>query len=72
MTPMYIFPKNDTSVAYKQFLDSAVSGELNAREQREIQNLMVHQFIGPGGEYAITVDKELTQVLSPAASSRAY
>ena len=63
MTPMYIFPKNDTSRTYKQLLDSHTYGELNQREKQEIQNLMVHEFIGPGGEYAITVDRELTETV---------
>ena len=63
MTPMYIFPKNDTSRTYKHLLESPVYSELNEREKREIQNLMVHEFIGPGGEYAITVDSELTETV---------
>lgn len=69
MTPMYIFPKNDTSRTYKQLLDSPVYNELNDREKREIQNLMVHQFIGPGGEYAISVDRELTETIKTATTS---
>ena len=69
MTPMYIFPKNDTSRAYKQLLDSSVYNELNDREKQEIQNLMVHQFIGPGGEYAIAPDRELTEKVKTATTS---
>ena len=68
MTPMYIFPKNDTSRAYKQLLESPVYNELNDREKQEIQNLMVHQFIGPGGEYAITPDQELTEKVKTATT----
>ena len=68
MTPMYIFPKNDTSHAYKKLLDSPVYNELNNREKQEIQNLMVHQFIGPGGEYAITPDRELTEKVKTATT----
>ena len=68
MTPMYIFPKNDTSRTYKQLLDSPVYNELNEREKHEIQNLMVHEFIGPGGEYAITVDRELTETVKTATT----
>ena len=63
MTPMYVMPKNDTSGAYKHFLHSSVYGELNARERREMQRLMVHSFIGPGGRYAIGPDRELTERL---------
>lgn len=69
MTPMYIFPKNDTSQVYKRFREMPVHAELNDREQTEIQNLMVHQFIGPGGEYAITVDKDLTEKVKRTASA---
>lgn len=68
MTPMYIFPKNDTSRAYTQLLESPVYNELNDREKQEIQNLMVHQFIGPGGEYAITPDQELTEKVKTATT----
>lgn len=63
VTPMYIFPKNDTSHTYKQLLDSPVYDDLNDRERAEIQNLMVHQFIGPGGQYAISPDRELTETI---------
>lgn len=69
ITPMYIFPKNDTSRAYKQLIESDVYNDLNAREKQEVQNLMVHQFIGPFGEYAITVDEELTEKVNQAAST---
>ena len=69
MTPMYIFPKNDTSRTFKKLLDSPVYDNLNDREKHEIQNLMVHQFIGPGGEYAITVDRDLTETVKTATTS---
>ena len=69
MTPMYIFPKNDTSRTYKRLLESPVYDDLNEREKLEIQNLMVHQFIGPGGEYAITPDRELTEKVRTATTS---
>ena len=71
MTPMYIFPKNDTSRTYMRLLESPVYDELNEREKEEIQNLMVHQFIGPGGEYAITPDRELTEKVK-TATTRGY
>lgn len=67
VTPMYIFPKNDTSRVYKKLLDSRAYEVLNAREKQELQNLMVHRFIGPGGQYAITVDKELTEKVKAVA-----
>ncbi len=65
MTPMYVFPKNDTSQAYLAFRDSEVFEQANEREKREIENLMVHQFIGPGGEFAIAPDRDLTDTLQP-------
>ena len=68
MTPMYVFPKNDTSQVFKRLMESEVYGELNSRERQEIQNLMVHQYIGPFGEYAITVDRELTEKVQQTES----
>ena len=63
MTPMYVMPKNDTSHSYKAFLESVSYEELNERERIEVERLMVHQFIGPGGQYAIAPDRELTATL---------
>ncbi len=63
MTPMYVFPKNDTSIAFRAFKESPVYSEASERERMEIEHLMVHQFIGPGGEYAIAPDRELTESL---------
>ena len=60
ITPMYVMPKNDTSQSYKALLASAAYEKLNERERGEVERLMVHQFIGPGGEYAIAPDRELT------------
>ena len=57
MIPMYVMPKNDTSVDYKKFIHSSVYEELNQREKTEMQNLMVHYFIGPRGQYAISPDQ---------------
>ena len=63
MTPIYVFPKNDTSVAYRMFRESDVFNQVNERVKTEVQNLMVHKFIGPGGEYAISPDEEFTKEL---------
>ena len=63
ITPMYVMPKNDTSHSYKAFLASDVYKELNDRERIEVERLMVHQIIGPGGQYAIGADRELTATL---------
>lgn len=64
MIPMYVMPKNDTSKPYLEFAASEAACELNERERREFQNLMVHQFIGPGGRYAIGADEALTALIS--------
>ena len=63
ITPMYVMPKNDTSHSYKAFLASDTYEDLNERERIEVERLMVHQFIGPGGQYAIAPDRELTAML---------
>ena len=72
MTPIYIFPKNDTSHAYKLFRESPPYSEVNDRVRSEIEHLMVHQFIGPGGEYAISPDRDLTDSLSQRSSKSGY
>lgn len=71
MTPSYVFPKNDTLESYKQLTSSSIYDGLNERVKLEIQALMVHQFLGPGGRYAVAPDKEFSKTL-PAASVQAY
>ncbi len=73
MVPMYIMPKNDTSQAYKAFLNSAAHAGLNPRERAEFRKLMVHYYIGPGGQYAIAPDQELTDhIRNYAAATQGY
>ena len=72
MTPMFIFPKNDTSRSYKQFIESEPFNQITAREQDEVRNLMVHQFIGPGGEHPITVDSDPPRTLEQAEGRGGY
>ena len=69
MTPMYVMPKNDTSADYRDFIASAAYGELTDRERDEMRRLMVHEFIGPGGRYAITADRELTELTRSTGST---
>ena len=63
MTPMFVMPKNDTSQAYKHFVQSPIVNELTQRERDELQQLMVHRFLGPVGRNVITADAELTAML---------
>ena len=67
MTPMYVLPKNDTSVAYRMFRQSEAFKQVNERVRTEVQNLMVHTFIGPGGQYVVSPDDEFTKELRTAA-----
>ena len=69
MTPMYVMPKNDTSADYRDFIASAAYGGLTGRERDEMRRLMVHEFIGPGGRYAITADRELTELTRSTGST---
>ena len=71
ITPMYVMPKNDTSQSYKALLATAAYEELNERERGEIERLMVHQFIGPGGQYAIAPDRELTETVRSRRQDKA-
>ena len=64
MIPMYILPKNDTSQSYLEFMRSDAYVGLNAREKAEFQSLMVQQYIGPGGRFAIGPQKELTELVN--------
>ena len=68
---MYVMPKNDTSQSYKALLATAAYEELNERERGEIERLMVHQFIGPGGQYAIAPDRELTETVRSRRQDKA-
>ena len=63
MTPMFVMPKNDTSTAYKHFLDSPACQQINDRERNELQRLMVHRFLGPAGRDAIGPDVALSEAL---------
>lgn len=59
MVPAYVVPKNDTGGPYKEFLRSPAYAELNARERREVRNLMVHPFPGAPRRSALIADEEL-------------
>jgi hypothetical protein len=58
--PGYIMPFMDTSISFKAFLASDAYQALNDRERNEVEKLMVHRISGPAGQFAITIDPELT------------
>ena len=60
IVPGYIMPFMDTSATYKAFLASDAYQGVTERERKELDDLMVHRIVGPGGMFAITVDEELT------------
>ena len=62
MIPGYVMPFFDTSGAYKEFRASPVHDQLSEQERREFQELMVHKIVGPGGQVAITADRDLTEL----------
>ncbi|MCY3857683.1 MAG: phytanoyl-CoA dioxygenase family protein [Gammaproteobacteria bacterium] len=70
MTPAYIVPYSDTTRDYRALIESEAYDELNGREQREFQRLMIHRFLGPAGpQSVIGTDEELTERLPLRARS---
>ena len=62
--PAYIIPYSDTSADFHAVTESDVHAELNAREQHEFQELMVHRFLGPAGPRSVIgTHAELTRRL---------
>ena len=64
MTPMFVLPKNDTSGAYRHFLQSEAHATLTSRERRELRQLMVHRFLGPAGRDVFAGDKALSELFA--------
>ncbi len=69
VVPMYIMPFMDVSRPYKAFVSSPLVDELTAREQKELEALMVHKIVGPMGQFAIGVDWELTETTRAKSAS---
>ena len=70
LTPAYIVPYSDTTVDYRALVESDGYEELNEREKREWQRLMIHRFLGPAGSRAVIgTHPELTEQL-PASRRR--
>ena len=69
MTPMFVMPKNDTSRAYKHFLQSDAYQQINQRERAELRRLMVHRYLGPAGRDVIAADAELSALFGERAAS---
>jgi hypothetical protein len=66
--PMYIMPFMDTARPYKAFLESDLAEELNGLERHELEELMVHKIVGPMGQFAIGIDRELTDIVNEGRS----
>ena len=63
-TPAYIIPYSDTSADYQAVTRSSVFGQLDDREKRELQDLMIHRFLGPAGPRSVIgTHSELTEQL---------
>ena len=64
LTPAYIVPYSDTTADYRALVESEAYGELNERERREWERLMIHRFLGPAGpQSVIGTHRELTERL---------
>lgn len=64
MTPAYIVPYSDTTEDYRALVASDAYDELDPREKREFQSLMIHRFLGPAGSRAVIgTHVELTERL---------
>lgn len=61
IVPSFIMPFMDTSATYKAFLASDACCQVNERERKELDKLMIHKIAGPAGLFAIAIDDELTQ-----------
>jgi len=62
ITPAYIVPYSDTTADYRALVESEAYDELNERERREWERLMIHRFLGPAGPRSVIgTDTELTQ-----------
>lgn len=68
MIPNYAMPFIDTSASYKEFLGSPVPEQLTDHERTE---LMLHRIVGPGGQAAITTDRELTELAKSTGKPQA-
>ena len=64
LTPAYIVPYSDTTADYRALVESEAYDELNERERREWERLMIHRFLGPAGPRSVIgTDRELTERL---------
>ena len=72
MTPAYIVPYSDTTVDYRALVESDAYDDLNDREKREFEQLMIHRFLGPAGSRAVIgTDAELAErIPAPRRSGR--
>jgi hypothetical protein len=61
VTPGFIIPFYDTTAPFRSWLESDVPGQMNERERRELETLMLHRIVGPQGVFAIAPDEALTE-----------
>lgn len=62
ITPAYIVPYSDTTPDYRALVESEAYDELNERERREWERLMIHRFLGPAGPRSVIgTHQELTE-----------
>ena len=61
VTAGFIIPFFDNTQPFRRWLASDVPAQLNERERREFEDLMLHRIVGPQGVFAIAPDAELTE-----------
>jgi hypothetical protein len=61
ITPGFIIPFYDTTAPFRSWLESDVPAQLDERERRELEELMLHRITGPQGVFAIAPDEALTE-----------
>ncbi len=71
ITPGFIIPFYDTTAPFRSWLDSDVPAQLNARERRELEELMLHRIVGPQGVFAISTDDALTERVRAGGKAKA-
>lgn len=53
VTPNYVMPFSDTTADFRNFSASPLAQELSQRERDELEEVLLHRVVGPGGSYVI-------------------